>query len=437
MLDVFGGRYGTCDGVTRRNFLRVGALGMAGLTLPDVLRLRATAATAPKDTAVIQIFLGGGPTHIDTYDLKPDAPKEFRGEFKPIPTNVPGIDICELFPRQAQVMDKMTIIRSLYHTTADHGVGAHWVLTGFPSAQQLQRTNDRPSVGSIVSKLRGANRPGVPPYVAIPNAPQFSAGAYLGPGHNPFDVGGNAAGNFKVRNLEPASGLTLGRLEDRRYLLSKLDRIERERDASGMMDGLDRFTAQAYEMVTGPAARNAFNLSQEDPRLRDRYGRSIIGQGCLLARRLVEAGVTFVTLSEGNWDHHGQLFQMCRKQLPPLDAAIGTLVQDLYDRGLAGRVLLLVWGEFGRSPRLNGQAGREHWPNAMSALIAGGGLKMGQVIGATNRKAEQPVERALRPEDLLQTVYQVLGIDTSHEFLNEAGRPMAVLNQGQPISELA
>src|SRR4051794_9636860 len=190
MLDVFGGRYGTCDGVSRRSFLRVGVLGMAGLALPDMLRARARAASlgAPlKETAVIQIFLNGGPSHIDTYDLKPDAPKEFRGEFKPIPTNVPGIDVCELFPRQAQVMDKMAIVRSLHHTTADHGAGAHWIMTGFVSAGQLQRTNDRPSVGSIVSKLRGANRPGVPPYVAIPNAPQFGQAAYLGPGHNPFD----------------------------------------------------------------------------------------------------------------------------------------------------------------------------------------------------------------------------------------------------------
>jgi hypothetical protein len=441
MLDIlFGGHYGTCDGVSRRSFLKVGALGLAGLSLADVLRTRALAARkgkAVKDTAVIQVFLGGGPTHIDTYDPKPDAPKEFRGEFQAIPTNVPGVLLCELFPRQAQIMDRLAVIRSLWHDMADHNSGSHWIMTGFPAAQQLPMANDRPSVGSIVSKLRGVNRPGVPPYVGIPNAPLFGQAAYLGPGHNPFDLGGDPNGEFQVRNLNPAGGLTLDRLEDRRDLLTRLDRINRERDASGIIKGLDHFTTQAYEMVTGPAARKAFDLSQEDPRLRDRYGRTTVGQGCLLARRLVEAGVTFVTVTAGNWDHHANVFQECRRMLPLLDAAIASLVEDLYDRGLADKVLVLVWGEFGRTPRVNGNAGRDHWPGAMSALVAGGGLTMGQVIGATNRKGEVPTERALRPEDLLQTVYQVLGINTRHDFPNDAGRPMPVLNQGHPIAELA
>ncbi|MBX6313897.1 MAG: DUF1501 domain-containing protein [Isosphaeraceae bacterium] len=438
MLDVIGDRYGTCDGLSRRSFLRVGALGLAGLTLPDILRQRALAArsgAAVKDTAVIQIFLAGGPTHIDTYDPKPDAPKEIRGEFAAIPTNLAGVSLSELMPRQASVLDKLAILRSLHHETADHSSGTHWVMTGFPAAMQLQRTNDRPSVGSIVAKLRGPNRPGVPPYVAVPNPPPFSQGAYLGPGYNPFGIEGNPAGNFRVRNLDPASGLSMDRLEDRRYLLERLDRLERERDASGMMDGIDRFTTQAYEMVTGPAARRAFDLSQEDPRIRDKYGRTRIGQSCLLARRLIEAGVTFVTINEGNWDHHSQLVPQCKNQVPPLDAAIASLVEDLYDRGLTDRVLVLVWGEFGRSPRIN-NSGRDHWPGAMSAVVAGGGLRMGQVIGATTRKGEMPSERPLRPEDLLQTVYHVLGINTAHEFPNESGRPMPVLNRGHVITEL-
>jgi hypothetical protein len=439
MLDIFGGRYGTCDGMSRRNFLRVGTLGLAGLALPDVLRSRARAAKAGeavKDTAVIQIFLGGGPTHIDTYDLKPDAPKEFRGEFKPISTNIGGINICEVLTNQARVMDKLAIIRSMHHTTADHGSGTHWVMTGFPSSGPLTRNNDRPSVGSIVSKLRGPNAPGVPSYVSIPRSPQFGQGAYLGPGYNPFSIDGDPSQNFRVRNLDPAAGLDMGRLEDRRYLLSKLDRMDRKRDATGMMDGLDQFTQQAYQMVTGPAARKAFDLSKEDPRVRDRYGRTRVGQGCLLARRLVEAGVTFVTVSEGGWDHHGQVFQSCRRQLPPVDAAVAGLVSDLYDRGLAEKVLVILWGEFGRTPRVNGGAGRDHWPGAMSAVVAGGGLKMGQVIGATTKKGESPIERPLRPEDLIQTAYHVLGMNPQHEFLNESGRPMPVLNAGSPISEL-
>jgi len=438
MLDVFGGRYGTCDGVSRRSFLRVGALGVAGLTLPDLLRLRAQAARSGeevKDTAVIQVFLGGGPTHIDTYDLKPEAPKEFRGEFNPIKTDVPGIEICELMPAQAKVMDRLAIVRSLHHDTADHGSGTHWVMTGFPSAQQLQRSNDRPSVGSIVARLRGPNAPGIPPYVGIPNAPQFGQGAYLGQGVNPFSIDGDPSANFRVRNLDPVGGLTIDRLEDRHYLLTRLDRIERERDMGGQLDGIDQFTDQAYQMVTGPAARRAFDLSQEDPRLRDRYGRTRVGQGCLLARRLVEAGVTFVTITEGNWDHHAGVFQQCRNQVPPLDAAIAALVEDLHTRGLDQKILLLVWGEFGRTPRIS-NGGRDHWPNAMSALLAGGGLRMGQVIGATNRKGDAPSERPLRPEDVLQTVYHVLGINPMHEFRNESGRPMPVLNRGNVISEL-
>jgi hypothetical protein len=439
MLDILGGRFGTCDGMSRRNFLRVGTLGMAGIALPDLLRLRALAAkpeSSPKDTAVIQIFLGGGPTHMETYDLKPDAPKEFRGEFKPIASNLPGAEICELFPAQARVMDKLAIIRSLHHTTADHNSGAHWLLTGFPTNAPLTRNNDRPSVGSVVSRLRGANAPGVPAYVGVPRANNFGQAAYLGPGYNPFNLDGDPSQNFRVRNLDPAGGLDVARLEDRRYLLSRLDRMDRRRDASGMMDGLDRFNQQAYEMVTGPAARRAFDIAREDPKLRDRYGRNRIGQGCLLARRLVEAGVSFVTINEGNWDHHGQIFQNCRRQLPPLDTAIAALVSDLYERGLSQKVLLIVWGEFGRTPRINGGAGRDHWPGAMSALLAGGGLKMGQVIGATSRKAEYPVERPIRPEDVLKTVYHILGINPLQEFPNEAGRPMPVLNSGQAIPEL-
>jgi hypothetical protein len=439
MLDIFGGQYGTCDGASRRSFLRVGALGAIGLTLPDLLRQRALAASLgqkTKDTAVIQIFLGGGPTHIDTYDLKPDAPKEFRGEFKPIPTNVAGIGICELFPAQAKVMDKMAIIRSLRHSSSDHNVGSHWVMTGFASAPQAQ-ANERPSVGSIVAKMRGPNHAGLPPYVAVPNPPPFAMASYLGPGYNPFSLNGNPMNNAKVRNLDPPSGMTLDRIGDRRYLLSKLDRVNRQRDIAGSMEGMDHFTSEAYEMITGPTARKAFDLSSEDPKVRDRYGLTQIGQSCLLARRLVEAGVTFVTISEGNWDHHGQVFQNCRRQLPPLDTAIATLVSDLYDRGLAERVLLLVWGEFGRTPRVNGASGRDHWPGSMSALVAGGDLKMGQVIGATNSKAEYPTDRPLGPEDVIRTVYHVLGVDSAHAFLNEAGRPMPVLNIGKPISELA
>jgi hypothetical protein len=395
-----------------------------------------TTGERPRVKAVIQVFLGGGPSHLDTYDPKPDAPVEFRGEFRPIATNVPGIAVSELFPRQARVMDKLAILRSLHHTSADHSGGTHWVMTGFASIDPTPRGNARPSVGSIVARTVGGPRPGVPSYVGIPEAPAFGQGAYLGPGFNPFSLGGDPAMGAKVRNLDLPDGLTLDRLDDRRDLLGKLDRINRRRDASGMMDGMDRFTADAYAMVTGPSARRAFDLSLEDPRTRDRYGRTGVGQGCLLARRLVEAGVTFVTVTNGGWDHHTELFAKCRRQLPPHDAALASLVEDLHERGLDREVLVLAWGEFGRTPRVNGSGGRDHWPGCMSAVVAGGAVTTGQVVGSTDRKGERPSERALRPEDVLRTVYAVLGVDPHQEFPNEAGRPLAILNQGRAIAEL-
>jgi uncharacterized protein (DUF1501 family) len=438
MLDILGFLVRTHAGLSRRTLLRVGVLGMAGLTLPDLLRLRARAAEQgqrPRDTSVIQVFLEGGPSHLDTFDPKPDAPAEFRGEFRPIVGNIPGVAVCELMPRLALVLDRVAILRSVHHSSADHGVSAHWVMTGFPG-EPSHRDNVRPSSGAIVARLRGANAAGVPPYVALPGAPPFGQGAYLGPGGSPFSPDGDSAGGARVRSLEPPPSLSLDRLDERRLLLERLDRIERRRDATGVMAGMDRFTAEAYTMVTGPRARAAFDLTREQQWLRDRYGRTQVGQACLLARRLVEAGVTFVTVVAGGWDHHGQLFAGCRRMLPPLDAALASLVEDLHQRGLHERVLVVVWGEFGRTPRINGQAGRDHWPGCMSVLVAGGGLRMGQTVGASGRRGEAPVDRALRPEDVLRTVYEVLAIDSHHEFRNEAGRPMAILSQGDPIAEL-
>jgi hypothetical protein len=439
MLDLVSGRSRTCDGLTRRGFLRVGSLGMGGLTLADALRLRSQAAESglpTRDTAVIQVVLGGGPSQIETWDPKPDAPAEFRGEFKPVATNVPGIFLGEMFRGQARLMDKLAVVRSLHHEADDHNIGSHWIMTGFKADSAFQPTNGRPSVGSIVARMKGSNASGLPAYVAVPGAPLYAQAAYLGAGFNPFRVDGDPSASARVRNLVPPEGLDLDRIDDRRQLLAQLDRIERRRDATGMMDGLDRFAVEANAMVTGKAARRAFDLTTEDPRLRDRYGRTKVGQSCLLARRLVEAGVTFVTVNEPGWDHHGQVFQACRRQLPPLDAAIAALIEDLHDRGLNRRVLLVVWGEFGRTPRLNGSAGRDHWPNAMSAVLAGGGLKVGQVIGATNRNGERPVDRPLRPEDLIRTIYHVLGLDPSREFPDDSGRPRPVLNAGEPIAEL-
>ena len=439
MLDLIGGGFSTCDGVRRRAFLRVGALGLLGVSMADVLRSRSLAKARGEpsnETAVIQVLLGGGPSQLETYDPKPDAPAEFRGELGAISTNVAGVALGELFPRQARLMDKLALVRSLHHDTSDHAAGSHWVLTGSASGDPTPRVNDRPSVGSVAARLRGANRPGLPAYVALPRPPAFAQGAYLGPAYNPFSPDASAGVDAPLRDLERPDGLSPDRLDDRRGLLARLDRLERSLDPSGTMAGMDRFTADAYTMITGPEARRAFDLTREDPRLRDRYGRTPVGQGCLLARRLVEAGVTFVTVVDGGWDHHSQVFANCRAMLPALDAAVATLVDDLHDRGLDRRVLVLVWGEFGRTPRVNGSAGRDHWPGAFSALLAGGGLKTGQILGASGRRGEAPTERPVRPGDVVATVYQVLGIDPTQTFADASGRPIPVLSEGRPIAEL-
>lgn len=421
---------------TRREILRAGALGMLGLTLADLLRMRAHAGLGATEASVIQIYLAGGPSHLETFDPKPDAPSEFRGALRAIPSALPGVSVCELFPKTALGLRDMALIRSIRHTTSDHNSGSHWMLTGYPGPPGMTRANTRPSVGSIAAKLRSNPRGGLPAYVTVPSDRLFAQAGYLGPGFNPFTVSRDSQGGFKVRDIERPEGVSIDRLEDRKNLLRKLDALERDRDATGEMAGLDAFNRQAYAMVTGPSARRAFDLSLEDPRTRERYGKTAIGDSCLLARRLVEAGVAFVTISDGNWDHHGQIADNIKRQAPPLDQALSALVQDIRERGLDRNVLVVVWGEFGRTPRVNGGGGRDHWPSAMSALLAGGGLAMGTVVGATNKRGETPVDRPLGPEDVLQTVYHVLGIDTSLKFPDDSGRPMPILNVGKVIREL-
>ena len=424
---------------SRRSFLQLGALGLGGLTLADWLGVRATssAADAPKrDVSVIQVYLGGGPSHVDTYDPKPDAPAEYRGEFRPIATSVPGVFLCEHFPNQARLADKLVLVRSLHHTTSDHSEGSHWMLTGHPARQATPRAAERPSIGSVVARVLGTKRPGLPSYVALPDATPFSTAAYLGPAENPFSPEGLLSDPPRPLNLQPQAGVTLQRLGDRRSLLRSLDRFQRERDDSGLAEGLDRFSAEAFAMITGPAAREAFDLGRETERTRSRYGAGRFGRACLLARRLVESGVAFVTVNEGGWDHHGQIFPNARAQLPPIDRALAALVEDLHARGLADKVLVVVCGEFGRTPRVNGAAGRDHWPGAFSAVLAGGGIKTGQVVGSSGPRGESPVERPVSPEDLIQTVYAVLGIDSTRTFTNEAGRPLPILGSGRPIAGL-
>jgi hypothetical protein len=387
---------------------------------------------------VILIWQAGGPSHLDIYDLKPNAPAEIRGEFKPINTNVPGIQISEHLPHQARIMDKLAILRSAYHTNAGHGMGSQWMLTGYQPTIEVN-DNIYPSTGSVVARMRGPNEPGLPAYVNLPRVLSLGKAAYLGASYNPFapDSDPNSPG-FQVRNLRLPGRVDASRLGRRRELLQDLDKIRRDIDTRGDIAGLDTFYRDGLEMVTNTKAQNAFDIHKELPALRDRYGRNDLGQCCLLARRLVEAGVTFVTIQAGGgWDTHGDNFKQLKVNLlPKFDQAVAALVSDLCDRGLQNEVLVMAMGEFGRTPRINPQAGRDHWPGAMSILYAGGGLKMGQVIGTTNASAEYPTSKPATPGCVLATMYHVLGIDYHHAFYDPAQRPLPVLSEGEPIVDL-
>jgi hypothetical protein len=440
MLDVRGPAYRSCDGVSRRGFLKVGFLGLAGLSLADHLRFKAAAAEAEqptRDTSVILLWLGGGPSHIDMYDLKPGAPAEFRGEFREIATNVGGIRIGEHLPLQARHMDKMSVVRSVTHTNAGHGMGAHWLLTGYVPTIEIN-DNLNPSCGSVVAKMRGANAPRMPGYVCVPNPPGSANAAYLGAAYNPFSPGNdpNSPG-FEVRDLRLMPQVDLARFRNRRELLQGVDNLRRDVDLQGAAEGYDRFYREAFEIVTSEQCRRAFDIHREDPRLRDRYGRDSWGQSALLARRLVEAGVTYVTVNMGGWDTHNNNFQSLKtSNLPRYDRALAALIEDLHQRGLDRQVLVMTYGEFGRTPRVNPTAGRDHWPGAMSVVFSGGGLRMGQMIGTTDARAEYPTSRAAGPQDVLATMYHVLGINYRHEFHDAAQRPIPILNEGRPIEEL-
>ena len=421
--------------------MRVGSLGLGTLGLADYLRCQAQSATQSRpssDTAVIHVFMGGGPSHIDLYDLKPEAPAEIRGEFRPIATGVPGIQICEHLPYLAQAMNRVAIVRSVTHGNAGHLPASHWMMTGHQPPVGTT-TNVNPSCGAVVARLRGENPVGLPAYVSIPRRQLLGASAFLGPAYNPFTIESDPnSPDYSVRNLNFPGGMNARRLEDRQGLLRQLDRLRSDADRYGEFAGLDKFSHVAVEMVTSTRAQEAFDLEREDVATRDRYGRTSAGQGCLLARRLVEAGVTFVNvLSGGEWDTHVNNFSTLKnKSLPLVDRALATLVTDLYERGLDRRVMVLISGEFGRTPAINPQGGRDHWPGAFSVLFAGGGLKVGQVIGGTDSRAMYPTTHRYSPGDVLATVYDFLGVDTKQEFNDRIGRPTRVLDEGQPIAVL-
>lgn len=441
MLNLIDGYERNCEGTSRRSFMRIGGLSIGGLSLAGLLRAEATAKAAGQAVnkrSVILIWQAGGPSHIDMYDLKPDAPAEYRGEFRPIATRVPGIDISEHLPHQAQVMDKLAIVRSAFHTNAGHGMGSQWMMTGYQPSLEVN-DNIFPSTGSIVSRVLGPVQPGIPAYVTLPRKVSFANAAYLGASYNPFSPDNDPNNDgFAVRNLKTPGQVKTDRLGRRQGLLKELDTIRRDIDTKGDLVGLDTFYRDAMEMVSSDKAQKAFNIQSEEAKLRDNYGRNDLGQSCLLARRLVESGVRFVTIQAGGgWDTHGDNFKQLKDNLlPKFDRALAALVQDIYDRGMQNDVLVMAMGEFGRTPRINSGAGRDHWPGAMSVVFAGGGLKMGQAIGTTNTTAEYPTSKPYSPGCVLSTMYNALGINYKHVFYDQANRPLPILNEGKPISEL-
>jgi hypothetical protein len=421
-----------CDGTTRRDFLKVGALGLTGLCLPDLLRARAQASqlgASTRNTSVVWLWLGGGPTHVETFDPKMDAPVEYRSTVGAVKTSVPGVEIGGVFPKMAEVADRMAFVRSFAHTNSGHSGGTHWVMTGYNHPPADNGSGQiKPSFGSILSRVRGPNNPqtGLPTYVRLGGI--YGDGpSWLGSSYAPFDTSGNARNNMNLR-------FSAEQLQDRKALLKTFDRLDRNIDQSGLIQGLDSFEGQAFNLILS-RAKEVFDLSREDPRVKDHYG-SGLGQQLLMARRLCEAGVGFVTIQYGGWDMHGNIAQSMKNLAPALDHAVSAFVSDTHQRGLDQDILLVISGEFGRTPRVNGGAGRDHWAPLSTLALAGGGLKMGQVVGESSAKVEVPKSRPITPQDLMATIFHVLGIDQGMHFKDQGGRPVPMITGGAPIPEL-
>jgi hypothetical protein len=421
-----------CDGHSRRGFLKVGALGFGGLSLAHLLASDAQAGTSARKKCFINIYLGGGPSHIDTFDLKPNAPSEIRGEFRGIPTAIPGYQHCELMPKLAERMGDVVVIRGLDQLRDEHNSSQSE--TGWES-RALKSIGGRPSVGSVVARLEGGVNGAAPTFVDFNG---HGRAGFLGPIYNPYKPDGEGRANLTLNR-----GLTVDRLSNRRSLLSQLDGLRREADNSGQMEALDAFTERAVSVVTGGDVARALDLNNEDPRTRERYGAVASNrrkQDCerlLLARRLIESGVRCVSLSWGGWDTHQNNFTSLREQLPYLDMCLSSLLEDLRLRGMIDDVLVSVSGEFGRTPRINGNAGRDHWAKTGFFLLAGGGLPTGQVIGSTNRLGEVPQDRPVPIQEVFCTIYHTLGINCeTTTFIDPNGRPQYLTDVRQPMPEL-
>jgi hypothetical protein len=454
MFRVTGRGSADCEGLTRRNFVQAGMLGLGGLTCSQFLAKTAHAARTvlrpdASGTSVILLWMSGGPGHHETWDPKPNAVAEYRGPFGAIDTSLPGVQFSETLPLSSRWMHELALLRSVQHFSGDHTKGNHWMLTGFEGPdfnKPDNRIQRRPSIGSAVSALRGPNAPHMPAYAAAPHLRGgtdnlFHYAAYLGGGANPFVVNSDPnAADFRVRDLGLAKDLTFDRLEDRRTLMRTLDGERRMLEPR--VQDLGAHYQSAFGLLTSPEVREAFDIHAEPPALRDAYGRHEFGQSALLARRLVERGVTFVTVNTQPWDHHGTADRYAtaegaNKLLPPFDRAFAALVQDLLERGLYERTLVVAMGEFGRTPRMNEAAGRDHWGHTFSVMMGGGRLPRGIVVGASDERGAYVVERPLSPEDVAATIYHHLGIDGRHtSFPDRAGRPLYLVERGEPIREL-
>lgn len=446
MLSILGGASRFCDGVTRRGFLKIGGLsfGAGGFTLADLLRAEAASGQPKSHKSLINIFLAGGAPHQDMWEIKSDAPSEIRGEFRPISTNVSGIEICEVFPQLASMMDKAAVIRSVVGCHGGHD--AFQCMTGWSQAD-LRSVGGRPAIGSSVSKLFGPVDPSVPPYIGLAeptsHVPWSDSGTpgFLGSAHAPFKPDGPGMENMTL------NGITLDRLSDRRRLLGQLDQMRREIDITGAMAGMDAFGQRALDVLTSSKLLDALDLSKEDPKLVQRYGDGkpyqfqydgapTCNEQLLIARRLIQAGARVVSLSYGRWDSHSRNGDMVRDHGSKLDQCLSALIEDLDGRGMLDDVTIVVWGEFGRTPVINAQGGRDHWTKVSSAFLAGGGIRGGQAIGATNRLGEEAVERPVHMQEIVATLYHTLGIDTSAVTIADpTGRPQYLVDH-DPIAEL-
>jgi hypothetical protein len=435
MLDIVFGGSRRCDGVTRRDFLRVGAIGAMGLSLPNLLHAQDKTEQKPSARSVILVFLGGGLSQHDSFDPKPETPEEIRGKYQPIDTCVPGLQIGDHLPKMAQVMNQVTLIRSGAHNNDHHETATNWVLSGrFGSA-----FGDYPAIGSVVSHELGF-RNQLPPYIAVPRNPSFTwelgRSAFLGGRYESFKMGDPNDANFRVADVSPVEDLTTQRKERRRTLREAVDGLARETENSDSLATFDEFHQRASAIVLSSDTRRAFDIGRESDKLRDRYGRTTFGQSCLLARRLVEAGVRFVTINYGGWDHHAKIWDNLEKKLPELDAGLSALIDDMSERGLLTDTLLLALGEFGRTPKINKDVGRDHWGPAASLLFAGAGVRGGQVIGQTDKQGAYVTRRPIAPADVAWTVYEAVGVDPTRHLQAADGRPVEILDKGEVIKEL-